>query len=311
MVPENHASSTAGFGASAALEFVLRVERLYAGLICRAADGAEAGLGGKLLYAGELDGEGRALLVAGNIAGAGSLSATADVAAQKQAIRDGVADFLVTSLDEALRILKNEIRKRETVAVCVAAAPEAVEREMRERGVVADLTREDGLRPEKDGQALVSWSVATAPAKWLPKVDALAADLLGGGAGIEIDAKMGAVSDTLRQEHPAGAQAHVDDAAVSARLKSCPFKASGSSAAYEAGAARRWVRLAPRYLGRMAQGIRLMRCEAGAARAFVAAVEQAVKSGEIPVRVQMVVKTSLDGGEESDFALGIPGTSVA
>jgi hypothetical protein len=61
----------------------------------------------------------------------------------------------------------------------------------------------------------------------------------------------------------------------------------------------------------MAQGIRLMRCEAGAARAFVAAVEQAVKSGEIPVRVQMVVKTSLDGGEESDFALGIPGTSVA
>ena len=58
-------------------------------------------------------------------------------AAQKQAIRDGVADFLVNSLDEALRILKNQLRKRETVAVCVGLAPADVEREMKERGVAA------------------------------------------------------------------------------------------------------------------------------------------------------------------------------
>ena len=31
----------------------------------------------------------------------------------------------MTSLDESLRILKNEIRKREPVAVCIAAAPDA------------------------------------------------------------------------------------------------------------------------------------------------------------------------------------------
>ena len=93
-------------------------------------------LGGKLLYAGELDGSGRVLVVAGNVAGAASLAATAIQRAQKQAIRDGVVDFLVNSLDEALRILKNEIRKRETVAVCMGAAPEAVEREMPERGVL-------------------------------------------------------------------------------------------------------------------------------------------------------------------------------
>jgi urocanate hydratase len=99
----------------------------------------ETGLGGKLFYAGELDGEGRALVVAANIAGAASLVATADRAAQKQAIRDGVADCLVNSLDEALRILKNQLRKRETVAVCLGLAPEAVEREMLERGVLPDL----------------------------------------------------------------------------------------------------------------------------------------------------------------------------
>ena len=138
----------------------------------------ESGLGGRLFYAGELDDEGRALVVAANIAGAATLVATADRAAQKQAIRDGVADFLVNSLDEALRILKNQLRKRETVAVCVGLAPEAVEREMKERGVLPDLLRRDVHiapyhdalmlqegEPEeidfKKAPALVTWSVAS------------------------------------------------------------------------------------------------------------------------------------------------------
>ncbi len=99
----------------------------------------ETGLGGKLFYAGELDGMGSALVAAANIAGAATLTASDNAATQKQAIRDGVIDFLVTSLDEALRILKNEIRKGETVAVCVSKAPEEIEREMVERGVLPDL----------------------------------------------------------------------------------------------------------------------------------------------------------------------------
>jgi hypothetical protein len=99
----------------------------------------ETGLGGKLLYAGELDGDGRRLVRAANIAGAASLSSTAEVDLQKQAIREGVVDFLVTTLDEALRILKNEIRKRQPVAVCVAAPPRTLVIEMLERGVVPDL----------------------------------------------------------------------------------------------------------------------------------------------------------------------------
>ena len=103
----------------------------------------ETGLGGKLFYAGELDEEGRALVVAANIAGAATLAATADRAAQKQALRDGVADFVVNNLDEALRILKNQLRKRETVAVCVALPPSNVESEMNERGVSPDLLRRD------------------------------------------------------------------------------------------------------------------------------------------------------------------------
>lgn len=101
----------------------------------------ETGLGGKLLYAGELDREGSRLVRAANIASAASLSAAPDEAMQRSAIREGVVDFLVTSLDEALRILKNEIRKQNAVSVSVAAPHPQLIREMEDRGVLPDLLR--------------------------------------------------------------------------------------------------------------------------------------------------------------------------
>jgi hypothetical protein len=125
------------------LDFIARVAHGYATLIASPYADPESGLGGSLFYAGEMDEEGRALVVAANIAGAATLVASADLATQKQAIREAIADFLVTSLDEALRILKNQLRKRETVSVCVAMAPAAMEREMDERGVEPDLLRRD------------------------------------------------------------------------------------------------------------------------------------------------------------------------
>lgn len=242
--------------------FTLQVERRYASLVLAAKAGsgpdAEASLGGQLLYAGELDPQGRALLAAANIAGAASLAATADAAARKQAVRDGIVDFLVTSLDEALRILKNEIRKRETVAVCVAAAPEAVQGEMLERGVLPDLVRppdefsehspfvNQGARqvpPSTLGKnpALLTWRVAAAPAQWLPKLDAIALDCLLSNPGPE------------------------------------------------ARSARRWLRLAPRYLGRLAQGVRLLSCGREFAADFVEEARRRIERGEIGVAVEIQV----------------------
>jgi len=243
------------FNQSAAIDFILQVQKLYAGLMLAATAGSEPtsepSLGGTLLYAGELDHLGRALVVAGNIAGAGSLASTADVVAQKRAIRDGVADFLVNTLDESLRILKNQIRKREAVAVCVAMALASVEREMLERGVLPDLLRPGdawsqelailsslGARQVEqaspnEGLTVVTWQVAAAPALWLPKLDSLA---------------LGCLSPS-------------------------------------ALSARRWLRLAPRYLGRLAQGVRVLCCEPESAKEFAARVQSAVQSGEIGVPV--------------------------
>ena len=238
----------------AGYEFAADVERAYSALMGTAfADTeAEAGLSGRLFYAGELDAEGRALMVAANIAGAASLAATGDRSAQRQGVRDGIADFLVNSLDEALRILKNQLRKREPVAVCVSLAPKAIEREMRERGVEPDLLRtgvpalpyhEALVLPDAEAAenaldktpALIAWSVASAPAHWLPKLDAIATDCLD--------------KDAWR--------------------------------------ARRWLRLAPRYLGRAAQGLRLLGCDREVAARFVEQVRQAVDRGEIPVACEI------------------------
>src|SRR5512140_2673187 len=98
------------------------VHQAYGGLMKCASGVEDLNLGGRLLYVGELDEPGSALTVASNIAGGATLAASAQPAALRQALREGVIDFLVNSLDEALRILKNEVRKREPVAVAVSLA---------------------------------------------------------------------------------------------------------------------------------------------------------------------------------------------
>jgi hypothetical protein len=219
---------------------VEEVFRLYSILAATFPLDVQSGLGGKLLYAGQLGNrsDGRDLLYAANIAGAASLGASFDPVEMRQAMRDGVIDFLVTSLDEALRILKNEIRKRQTVSVGVAVAPRLLVEQMMERGVVPDLVpwassdHADGLDRRqaerfvaegsreiafpKTGTGadsgnfsgkFVTWSIAPtahAPhsaAHWLPRMDACALAVLP-------------AEDVLR---------------------------------------RRWLRLAPRYLGRRMQ----------------------------------------------------------
>jgi hypothetical protein len=54
-----------------------------------------------------------------------------------------------------------------------------------------------------------------------------------------------------------------------------------------AGAARRWLRLAPRFLGRMAQGLRLLRCSESTAANFLKEVREQVERAEIGVPVNL------------------------
>ncbi len=212
----------------------------------------ETGLGGRLLYAGELDEAARALLVSANIAGAATLAATADRTAQKQALRDGVADFVVSNLDEALRILKNQLRKRETVAVCVALPPSEVGREMNERGVAPDL---------------LSCNLAAPPlyqANPIHEHREMAFDLT----------KIAAIV-TWRV-----------DSALPKDLAALDEIALTCLDAHE-WQSRRWLRLSPRYLGRLAQGLRLLRTDHEFVARFRERARGAIDCGRIAVAFEI------------------------
>jgi urocanate hydratase len=74
-----------------------------------------------------------------SIAGGATLAVDADAAEVKAAMRRGEVDFVVNTLDEALRALKNEVRLRRPLSVGLIADVDATLREMVERGVLPDL----------------------------------------------------------------------------------------------------------------------------------------------------------------------------
>jgi hypothetical protein len=207
-------------------------------------------LGGSLLLYTGLDRSGIALAMAANVAGAASLGVEPDLQRAKWSIRSGACDFLVNTLDEALRILKNEIRKKKTVSVALAGDPPAAIAEMVERGVQPEILsgRVTGMETlvkrgahglgsaSGEDATAVSWSVAREPLRWLAAVDRLAVAALG-------------LADTTT------------------------------------AARRRWLESAPRYLGRALAGQRYLRMSAAESEAFVSAVRREVESGGIPVAV--------------------------
>lgn len=210
----------------------------------------DIGLGGMLLVYGDLDREGAAVALAGNIAGAATLGIDRDGSRLKQGVRHGFCDFLVNNLDEALRILKNELRKKQPVSVCFEGVFASFLHVFAQRGVQPDIL---GFSDGGEGSALlvergavvlpatdsgddslleVTWEAETRAALWLPKVDALAAEVL-----------------------PAGDARH------------------------------RWLKFAPRYLGRSPARKRYLRMTVSELEAFRSRVESAMAAGEIDTRI--------------------------
>ncbi|HUD22358.1 MAG TPA: hypothetical protein VMQ60_05900 [Acidobacteriaceae bacterium] len=74
-----------------------------------------------------------------SIAGGATLLLDSDAGAVKSAMRRGELDFVVNTLDEALRALKNEVRQRRPLSVGLTAEVSGTLREMVERGVLPDL----------------------------------------------------------------------------------------------------------------------------------------------------------------------------
>ncbi len=96
-------------------------------------------LEGKLVVSGGMGGMGGAQPLAATMNGAAFLGIDVDPERIKKRLKTGYCDFMVNTLDEALRILKNAIRKKEGVSVGLIGNCADVIPELAERGVVPDL----------------------------------------------------------------------------------------------------------------------------------------------------------------------------
>jgi urocanate hydratase len=96
-------------------------------------------LAGKLIVSGGMGGMGGAQPLAATMTGAAFLGIDVDPERIKKRLKSGYCDFMVTSLDEALRILKNAVRKKENVSVGLVGNCADVIPELAERGVVPDI----------------------------------------------------------------------------------------------------------------------------------------------------------------------------
>lgn len=136
---------------------------------------------GTLIIACGLTAGGEEFSIASNIAGAGFLGIDSRPEVCRATIRSGACDFVVNSVDEALRILKNEIRKRTPVSVALSMNETAALKELLARGVQPELFAAFGEAAK----------VAEDAANRVATLGAVVADLNGdSGTGLDARAKL-------------------------------------------------------------------------------------------------------------------------
>ncbi len=96
-------------------------------------------LEGKLVVSGGMGGMGGAQPLAATMAGAAFLGIDVNPERIKKRLKTGYCDFMVNTLDEAVRILKNAVRKKEAVSVGLVGNCADVVPELAARGIVPDV----------------------------------------------------------------------------------------------------------------------------------------------------------------------------
>jgi urocanate hydratase len=96
-------------------------------------------LAGRLVVAGGMGGMGGAQALAATLNGGAFLGIDVDAQRIKRRVKAGYCEVMVNDLDEALRILKNAVRKREPASVGVIGNAAEIVPELADRGVLPDL----------------------------------------------------------------------------------------------------------------------------------------------------------------------------
>ena len=108
--------------------------RFYGELIAR-----RPTYGGRLIFTCGDACSATGLPAAVSIAGGTTFALDPDAATVKSVFRSGGIDFVVNTLDEAIRVLKNEVRQRKPLSVALIAPLQASLDEIAERGLQPDL----------------------------------------------------------------------------------------------------------------------------------------------------------------------------
>jgi urocanate hydratase len=128
------------------------LQSAYETLAAAARKHFQGSLGGKLVVSGGMGARGGAQPLAATLNGAAFLGIDADPERIKRRVKAGYCDVMVNDLDEALRILKNAVRKREAASVGLAGNCADVIPELASRGIVPDvLTDQTSARDSASG----------------------------------------------------------------------------------------------------------------------------------------------------------------
>ena len=232
---------------------VARVGAHYTALCAAAGEQFGTGsLAGRLLLIDGLAQEGDALLLAASIAGAASLTLETQTEAVRHCVRNGIVDFAVIAVDEALRILKNEIRKQQPIAVLLEREPAGVLAEMVERGAQPDMLRWAASDPAID-------TLKARGARPLPQPRETAPD-----------------RETLWRAGEGG----------SAALRQLDLLA-GQILPQEDSERQNWIKRAPRYLPRAMRLERSAIMTEKERAEFIAAVEERAQQGTLAAPVEI------------------------
>ncbi len=117
----------------------IAVYRIYLQLQSIAKQRYSGALAGHLLLCLGYGQRGSELALATTIAGGVFLGIEPDPQRLKAAVRSGACDFMVNTLDEALRVIKNELRKRTPLSAGLLGNAAEMLAAMVERGVQPDL----------------------------------------------------------------------------------------------------------------------------------------------------------------------------
>ena len=127
-------------------------------------------LAGRLVVAGGMGGLGGAQALAATLNAAAFLGIDADAERIKRRVKTGLCEVMINNLDEALRILKNAVRKREPASVGLIANTSELLSELARRGVLPDLLTDQ--TPADNPLAYIPQGLTMAEAAELREKDA-------------------------------------------------------------------------------------------------------------------------------------------